>query len=71
MRTEIERAVGPAAAPAATSVFLGGGTPSLVPPVSSWRCSPRSPMAEGAEVTVECNPDDVTAALPPPIARRA
>jgi oxygen-independent coproporphyrinogen-3 oxidase len=58
--TEAERAV-PAAGglPAASSVFFGGGTPSLLSPhhlatiLSSIRRQP------GAEVTVECNPDTV------------
>ncbi|HLF41864.1 MAG TPA: radical SAM family heme chaperone HemW, partial [Acidimicrobiia bacterium] len=48
-----------AAAPEATSVFFGGGTPSLLPApllVSILEAIPRAP---GAEVTVECNPDAV------------
>ncbi len=47
----------------ATSVFFGGGTPSLLPAellVSVLEAVPRSP---DAEVTVECNPETVTAAL--------
>jgi oxygen-independent coproporphyrinogen-3 oxidase len=43
----------------ATSVFVGGGTPSLVP---AWRLVEvldRVPRAPRAEVTVECNPDTV------------
>ncbi len=52
--------------PPVTSVFIGGGTPSLVPALSiarvveairkSW------PLAPGAEVTIECNPDSTDAA---------
>lgn len=47
--------------PPATSVFFGGGTPSLLPPTALTgilRCVERSP---DAEVTVECNPDTVSA----------
>lgn len=58
-RTEIERA---ALAPA-TSVFVGGGTPSLVPPAALVEVLAAVPLADGAEVTVECNPDTVTAEL--------
>ena len=46
-----------------TSVFVGGGTPSLVPAADLARVLASLPLAPGAEVTVECNPDDVTAAL--------
>ena len=48
----------------ATSVFVGGGTPSMLVPPSSWpSCWQRSRSHGGAEVTVECNPDDVTVEL--------
>ena len=47
----------------ATSVFVGGGTPSLVPAEGLARVLEAIPLAPGAEVTVECNPDDVTEAL--------
>lgn len=49
--------------PAATSVFFGGGTPSLLPPgelVGILAAIARTP---GSEVTVECNPETVTPAL--------
>ncbi|HYH50969.1 MAG TPA: radical SAM family heme chaperone HemW [Acidimicrobiia bacterium] len=49
--------------PPATSVFFGGGTPSLLPAdllVAILAAVPRRP---GAEVTVECNPDTVTPEL--------
>jgi len=49
--------------PDATSVFFGGGTPSLLPGaevVSILAAIPRTP---DAEVTVECNPETVTAEL--------
>jgi oxygen-independent coproporphyrinogen-3 oxidase len=50
----------------ATSVFFGGGTPSLLPPdallgiLDALRESVG--VAPGAEVTVECNPETVSAA---------
>jgi putative oxygen-independent coproporphyrinogen III oxidase len=49
--------------PEASSVFFGGGTPSRLAPsllVSILEVLPRAP---GAEVTVECNPEDVTPSL--------
>jgi oxygen-independent coproporphyrinogen-3 oxidase len=58
-RTDVERAVA-GGMPAATSVFVGGGTPSLVPAADLVRVLDAIPRAPGAEVTVECNPDDVT-----------
>ncbi|WP_419841348.1 radical SAM family heme chaperone HemW [Candidatus Poriferisodalis sp.] len=47
--------------PAVTSVFFGGGTPNLVPPPSIGDVLGELPVAPGAEITVECNPDFVTA----------
>ena len=49
--------------PAATSVFFGGGTPSMVPAGALMDVLDAIPLAAGAEVTVECNPDTVTAEL--------
>lgn len=49
--------------PPATSVFVGGGTPTLVPGPGLASVLDRLPRADRAEVTVECNPDDVTAEL--------
>lgn len=43
----------------ATSVFFGGGTPSLLPAARLVAILDRIPLAAGAEVTVECNPDSV------------
>lgn len=60
--TELDRAV-TAGLPEATSVFVGGGTPSLVPGPLLVAVLRRIPLAPGAEVTVECNPDTVTAEL--------
>lgn len=51
--------------PAVTSIFIGGGTPSLVPPEAiarvvrairaAWSVVP------GAEITIECNPESLDA----------
>ena len=45
---------------AVTSVFVGGGTPTLVDPTALGDVLRAIPTAHGAEITVECNPDDVT-----------
>jgi oxygen-independent coproporphyrinogen-3 oxidase len=45
--------------PAATSVFFGGGTPSLLPAAQLVRILDTISRAPGAEVTVECNPDSI------------
>jgi putative oxygen-independent coproporphyrinogen III oxidase len=62
VRTEVERAVD-GGLPPVTSVFFGGGTPSLVPAEGLTAVLAAIPLADGAEVTVECNPDTVTADL--------
>ena len=46
--------------PPVTSVFVGGGTPTAVDPVMLGEVLQEIPTVDGAEVTVECNPDDVT-----------
>jgi putative oxygen-independent coproporphyrinogen III oxidase len=56
LRADIEAA----ALPPVTSVFVGGGTPTRVPAVDLAEVLSVVPLAGGAEVTVECNPDDVT-----------
>ncbi len=48
--------------PAATSVFFGGGTPSLVDADGLMAVLAAIPTTPDAEITVECNPDTVTAA---------
>ena len=48
--------------PAATSVFFGGGTPSLLPAGQLVRILEAIERTGDAEVTVECNPDSVDAA---------
>jgi oxygen-independent coproporphyrinogen-3 oxidase len=47
------------ALPPATSVFFGGGTPSLLPADRLTRILAAIDVSSGAEVTVECNPDSV------------
>lgn len=59
LRTEIAREV-EGGMPAAGTVFVGGGTPTLVPPERLAEVINSIPLAPDAEVTVECNPDDVT-----------
>lgn len=56
---EIDRAR-EAGHPPFTSVFVGGGTPTRLDPTLLARLLDRLERAPGAEVTVECNPDDVT-----------
>ena len=59
VRAHIRRSVADAM-PSATSVFVGGGTPTLVPPRELMSVLAEIPLAPGAEVTIECNPDDIT-----------
>jgi oxygen-independent coproporphyrinogen-3 oxidase len=63
MSADILRASGTPLRPAAT-VFIGGGTPTLVPPDDIARTldAVRSiwGIADGAEVTIEANPDTVS-----------
>jgi oxygen-independent coproporphyrinogen-3 oxidase len=49
--------------PPVTSVFVGGGTPSMVPAAALLAVLAELPLVEGAEVSVECNPDTVDAEL--------
>ncbi len=66
-RTEIARVARDASA--ATSVFFGGGTPSLVPPhalmdvLDAVPIAPDVAASRNVEVTVECNPDTVSEAM--------
>ena len=63
LTVDVRRAVERSELVEATSVFVGGGTPSLVPAESLVRVLAEVPRAPGAEVTVECNPDTVDRAL--------
>jgi putative oxygen-independent coproporphyrinogen III oxidase len=49
--------------PTATSIFVGGGTPSMVDGSELGKVIATVPTAAGAEVTVECNPDNVERSL--------
>jgi putative oxygen-independent coproporphyrinogen III oxidase len=60
--TDVERSVA-AGMPAATSVFVGGGTPSLVAADRLMAVLAALPRLPGCEVTIECNPDTVTPEL--------
>ena len=57
---EIDRAVD-AGMPPATSIFVGGGTPSLVPAEGLVAVLDHIPRTDDVEVTVEANPDAVSA----------
>jgi putative oxygen-independent coproporphyrinogen III oxidase len=61
--TELTRAGAAGAVRPATSVFFGGGTPSRLPADLLVGILDAVPRADGAEVTVECNPEDVTPSL--------
>jgi len=56
LRADVERSV----QRPATTIFVGGGTPSLVDPHALAAVIAAIPRTGDAEVTVECNPDDVT-----------
>lgn len=59
MTIEIARAV-EAGMPSASSIFVGGGTPTRVPAADLMRALATVPRSEECEFTIECNPDDVT-----------
>ncbi len=59
---DIERRYDAGGIPPATSVFFGGGTPSLLPGPLLARILDAIPRADGAEVSVECNPESTDAA---------
>jgi oxygen-independent coproporphyrinogen-3 oxidase len=42
------------------TAYLGGGTPSRLAPNQVARLLRAAPLARGAEVTIECNPEDVS-----------
>jgi putative oxygen-independent coproporphyrinogen III oxidase len=56
--TEVERALSAEGIPPATSVFFGGGTPSRLDAELLVSILDAIPRSTGAEVTVECNPED-------------
>jgi putative oxygen-independent coproporphyrinogen III oxidase len=53
----LRREIVEADVPPATTVFLGGGTPSLLTPDQLASVLGALRVAPGAEVTIECNPD--------------
>lgn len=59
LTTEIEKAIGDGM-PVATSIFVGGGTPSMVDGEALGAVIASVPVTGDAEITVECNPDNVT-----------
>lgn len=62
LRLDIRRALD-AGMPTATSIFVGGGTPSMVDGDALAEVIGLVPVAADAEVTVECNPDNVSDGL--------
>lgn len=42
-----------------STIYLGGGTPSIVPPDILHELMTRLPVAEAGEITIEVNPEDV------------
>jgi putative oxygen-independent coproporphyrinogen III oxidase len=62
VQAEVVRAI-EVGLPVADTVFVGGGTPTLVPGERLAAVIAAIPVVEDAEVTVECNPDDVTVEL--------
>jgi oxygen-independent coproporphyrinogen-3 oxidase len=57
---DIARLRSSGAMPPASSVFFGGGTPSMVPAPGLMDVLDAIELLPGAEVTVECNPDTIT-----------
>lgn len=55
---EVERVFADGDLPAPTSLYFGGGTPSRLHPETLGRILHAIPRSPGAEVTVECNPED-------------
>jgi oxygen-independent coproporphyrinogen-3 oxidase len=62
LRRDIEGAIADGM-PTATSLFVGGGTPSMVDGDALAEVIGLVPVTSDAEITVECNPDNVTGAL--------
>lgn len=62
VKREIATAVD-AGMPSATSIFVGGGTPTRVSPDLLMDVLSVIPVTTDAEITVECNPDDCSESL--------
>ena len=56
----LRREIATAAVAPVDTVFLGGGTPSLLTPEQLGAVLAELTIAPGAEVTIECNPDTLT-----------
>lgn len=63
LRVDIETTAGRVPEAIASSVFVGGGTPSLVPAAALAAVLQVVPRHPDAEVTIECNPETVTPEL--------
>jgi putative oxygen-independent coproporphyrinogen III oxidase len=63
VREDIRREYAEQQYPVATSIFFGGGTPSLINPALLVGILDDIPHKNDAEITVECNPDTVTKEL--------
>lgn len=61
LRADIERATSAGELTRASAVFVGGGTPSRLPAYELCSVLSAIPTVPEAEVTVECNPEDVSA----------
>ena len=62
LQTDVARCVS-AGMPLANSIFVGGGTPTQVSAVGLGHVLRTIPTSSTAEISVECNPDDVTPEL--------
>jgi oxygen-independent coproporphyrinogen-3 oxidase len=60
VRRDVAGAVEAGVLDRASAVFFGGGTPSRLDPAELGSVLDAIPLAPGAEVTVECNPEDVS-----------
>lgn len=60
---EVRRAREEETLPLATSIFVGGGTPSRLPAELLGSILTELPRQSDAEITVECNPEDITEEL--------
>lgn len=59
LEEEVARRVEAEGWPPFATVYVGGGTPSRLPPALLHRLISSLPRRVGAEVSVECNPEDV------------
>ncbi len=62
LRTSVQQAVA-SGIETVDTVFVGGGTPSLVDPQQLLAVIHELPLSSNPEITIECNPDNITAEL--------